>query len=108
MTRPPSRSFPSALRGPERSAQRRLGTGLVSINADVHKRHRRLVAPLFHGRAREAYRDAIVSITSETLDGWRCGQRRDILLEMNNLAVKISGSTLFSLDDPELARTTAI
>lgn len=99
--------IPITLLGPEQSAQRRIGTGLVTINDDLHKRHRRLVLPQFRGKAIEMHCDAIVSTTAQMLDGWRCGEGRDVLPDMTRLTVRIAGSTLFSLDDPYLARTTA-
>ena len=97
---------PITLPGPANSAQRRIGMGLVSVNDEVHKRHRRLVLPPFRGKALETYCDAIVAAVTQMLDRWRPGERRDVLPEMTRLTIRVAGTILFTLDDPDEAQRT--
>ncbi|MEP7287522.1 MAG: cytochrome P450 [Chloroflexota bacterium] len=94
----------SALGGVNSSMTRRQevmwnwGTGLFNVNGDTHRQHRRLLMPAFHKKQIEAYRDDMVAITQQVLDGWETGQQRDIQSEMTYLSLYIAGKTLFGED----------
>jgi cytochrome P450 len=84
--------------GPADSAQRRLGSGMASMNGERHKKHRRAIMPLLHVKAIEDYRDEIVSFTDRLLHSWSAGVRRDMALESKRLTLHISGKILLGLE----------
>ena len=65
-----------AIRGSRNSPQRRLSSGLLSMNGEQHKRHRRLVMDAFLKKAIQNYVPTIRSLTLEMLDDWRAGTER--------------------------------
>jgi cytochrome P450 len=91
------------LPGPKGSPLRRIGLGLITMNGEQHKRHRRLLLPAFHKRVVEAYGDVLVALTARVLDTWRAGQRRDMFQEMSRLALDVTNTVLFGLDDSDAA-----
>lgn len=88
------------LRGPRRSAQRRLTSGLLSMNGDQHKRHRRMVMGPFQKKAISAYHDAVCRLAGDMLDDWRPGQTRDMHAEMTRFMRRVTSAILFGLDEP--------
>lgn len=92
--------LPITLPGPEGSAQRRLGEGLVNLNGPIHRRHRSLLVPPLRGSLLDAYHGPVLDTVDRMLEGWRAGERRDLLEEMNRLAVRVSSATLFAIEDP--------
>lgn len=98
---------PITLPGPEGSAQRRIGEGLVNLNGPIHKRHRKLLVPPLAGSALDAYHAPVTDAVDAMLDGWRPGETRDLLGEMNGLAVRVSAATLFAMEDPVEAERIA-
>jgi len=99
--------LPITLPGPEGSAQRRIGEGLVNINGPIHRRHRSVLVPPLAGSQLDAYYEPVRAIVDAMLDGWRPGERRDLLEEMNRLAVRVSSATLFAMDDAAEAERVA-
>ena len=91
--------LPITLPGPEGSAQRRIGEGLVNLNGPIHKRHRSLLVPPLAGSALDAYHAPVVAAVDAMLAGWRAGETRDLLDDMNRLAIRVSSATLFAMDD---------
>lgn len=91
------------IRGPKRSAQRRVTCGLLSMNGDQHRRNRRIVKEPFGLRAISTYGDTIVRLTDELLDSWRAGDVRDIAEEMRQFMLRVTSTLLFGLDDPVAA-----
>ena len=85
-----------------------LGTGLLTSEGQYHRRQRRLVQPAFHSGRIQHYADAMVDLTSRTLDQWHAGEVRDIDTEMSRLTMSIVGKTLFGaeVDDATMARVT--
>src|SRR5580765_2993909 len=63
-----------AIRGPKRSAQRRITSGLLSMNGDQHRRNRRIVKEPFGLRAISTYGETILRLTDSMLDGWQVGE----------------------------------
>lgn len=99
--------LPITLPGPEQTAQRRIGEGLVNLNGSIHRRHRSLLVPPLAGSALDAYHTPVVSAVDRMLDGWRAGEPRDLLDEMNRLAIRVSSATLFAMDDEREAERIA-
>ncbi|MFH5802949.1 cytochrome P450 [Alienimonas sp. DA493] len=95
-----------AIRGNRRSAQRRVTSGLLTMNGADHKRHRRMVMEPFSKRIMPAYHEAIAELTAELLNDWQVGGSIDLHEEMNGYMRKLTSAILFGLDDPELAYRT--
>lgn len=83
------------VRGARNSAQRRLTSGLLSMNGADHKRHRRMLMGPFQKRAIGEYHDAIVHLGREMLDGWRIGEVRDVGREMTQFMLRLTSGLLF-------------
>ncbi|GIX03101.1 MAG: hypothetical protein KatS3mg113_0107 [Planctomycetaceae bacterium] len=94
-----------AIRGPRHSAQRRLTSGLLSMNGEQHKRNRRLVMEAFHKKALLGYLPIIQQTCEEMLADWHCGQERDLARDMTEFMLKLTGRMLFGTDDPDLVLT---
>jgi len=92
-----------ALRGPRRSAQRRLASGLLSMNGEEHKRHRRIAMGPFAKSAIAGYHDTVVGLSTDMLDQWQPGEVRDINVDMTEYMLRLTSSILFGLDEPQLA-----
>lgn len=91
------------IRGPKRSAQRRVTSGLLAMNGEQHRRNRRIVKEPFGLRAISTYGDTIVRITDLLLDRWQPGDVRDIAEEMRQYMLRLTSTLLFGLDDPDTA-----
>ncbi|QDT39493.1 cytochrome P450 [Stratiformator vulcanicus] len=94
------------LRGSKRSSQRRVTSGLLSMNGDQHRRHRRMVKTPFSKPVLPDYQPAISGLVRELLDSWSVGDVRDIHHEMNSFMLRVTSAILFGLDDPDLAFET--
>lgn len=92
-----------AIRGSRHSAQRRLTCGILSMNGDEHRRHRRMVHGPFQKRAVTGYRDQIVDLVEEQLETWQTGQIRDIHRDSVELLLRITSCVLFGFDQRELS-----
>ncbi len=92
-----------ALRGPKNSAQRRLTCGLLTMNGEEHKRHRRMVFEPFQKKSIEKYRDALAVLVEQMLQEWKAGQVRNIARDMTQYMLRVTSSVLFGFDIPELA-----
>lgn len=92
-----------AVRGPRNSAQRRLTSGLLSMNGDEHRNHRRMVMAPFQKKTISGYHEAICQLTGELLDSWNAGDIRDMHAEMTAFMLRVTSGILFGLDQPELA-----
>lgn len=99
--------LPITLPGAEGTAQRRIGQGLVNINGPTHKRHRRLLLPPLRGSTLAAHHEATLETVDRVLSKWRAGEQRDMLAEMNALAIRVSSATLFAMDEPDEGRLLA-
>ncbi len=92
-----------AMRGPRKSAQRRVTSGLLTMNGDTHKQHRRTVMGPFQKRAISAYHDTIVQMAGDFLKDWKPGETKDLAAEMTHYMLQLTSSILFGIDMPELA-----
>jgi cytochrome P450 len=92
-----------AIRGPRKSAQRRVTSGLLTMNGDQHKEQRRFVMGPFQKRAIAAYHDHVAGMSQDAIGGWKAGETRDISEDMTHYMLRLTSSILFGLDVPELA-----
>lgn len=74
------------------------GEGLFTSNGELWRRQRKLMAPLFHPKALEAYAPDMVGCAMRTVDGWEDGQELSLAAETTHLAMAIAGKTLFGAD----------
>ena len=72
-----------------------LGEGLLTSEAPLHLRQRRLAQPAFHRQRIAAYGETIGSYASEMTSRWQSGTVMDLHPEMLLLALRIVGKTLF-------------
>jgi len=91
------------LRGPKQSAQRRVTHGLLSMNGEQHKQHRRMLGVPFQRPALAGYQPAFAATAAAMLDAWQTDEVRDVAVDMNRLLLAITGKLLFGIDDDEMA-----
>jgi len=75
-----------------------LGNGLVPNDGESWKRQHKLILPGFHKKRVDAYASTMVEFTERMLDRWQEGERRDMRLELNALALEVVATTLFDID----------
>ena len=75
-----------------------LGNGLVPNDGESWKRQHKLILPGFHKKRVDAYAPTMVEFTERMLDRWQEGERRDMRLELNALALEVVAATLFDID----------
>ncbi len=92
-----------ALRGSRNSPQRRLSSGLLSMNGEQHKRHRRLVMDAFIKKAILSYVPTIRTLSEQMIDDWRPGTERDISRDMTEFMLRLTSSILFGVESAEMA-----
>ena len=85
-----------------------LGEGLLTSEGEVHKKHRKLLAPAFAPRRLAAYGTVMVEETKRQLSTWRKGKQVDIATEMMEMTLAIAGRTMFGADVRGDARTVAV
>jgi cytochrome P450 len=84
-----------------------LGNGLLTSEFDVHKRHRKLLAPAFAPKRLAAYGDVMVAETRNQIAKWRANGQIDLSEEMMEMTLAIAGKTLFNADVRGDARIVA-
>jgi cytochrome P450 len=84
-----------------------LGNGLLTAEFDVHKRHRKLLAPAFAPKRTATYGDVMVAETLAQIRTWKPGTRIDLAEEMMEMTLAIAGKTLFGADVRGDARVVA-
>jgi cytochrome P450 len=92
-----------AVRGARHSPQRRLTSGLLSMNGEAHKRSRRLVMDAFMKKAIVNYIPSIQHEVNTLLANWEPGSERDICRDMTDLMLRVTSTILFGIDQPEVA-----
>jgi cytochrome P450 len=75
-----------------------LGDGLLTAEKDVHRRHRKLLAPAFAPKRIAAYGQTMVDETAHQLSTWRDDTVVDVSAEMMEMTLAIAGRTLFGAD----------
>jgi cytochrome P450 len=84
--------------GPKNSPQRRLSTGLVSMNGPTHKAQRRVLLPPFQKGAFDAYDGTMAAVADGVLDRWPTGCVRDVAHDALELIYHVNGRVLYGLD----------
>lgn len=74
------------------------GNGLLTSEAGFWLRQRRLIQPVFNRHSLAAYTPDMVAAADKIIDGWRHGETRDIMKEMERLMLAIAAKTLFDED----------
>ena len=92
-----------AIRGSRNSPQRRLSSGLLSMNGETHKRNRRLVMDAFMKKAILNYVPSIQHEVETMLADWVPGTERDICRDMTDFMLRLTSTILFGIDQPEVA-----
>jgi cytochrome P450 len=75
-----------------------LGNGLVPNDGESWKRQHKLIMPGFHKKRVDAYAPIMVEFTERMIERWKEGERRDMRVELNALALEVVASTLFDID----------
>lgn len=91
------------IRGPKKSAQRRLTSGLLSMNGEEHKRHRRLLMDPFSRRTFSAYMRPVAELAEQMVNRWRPGQQVDMQEAMTEFMLHVTSTLLFGFDQQERA-----
>jgi cytochrome P450 len=81
------------------SAMMTLRTGLLQLDGEEHKQHRKLMSPAFHHKQVEVYAEMIAAMTHKMLDGWTPNEVRDIEDDLRRLVHRIAMKAVLSLDD---------
>ncbi len=76
-----------------------LGNGLLNSEGDFWLRQRRLAQPAFHRDRILAYGRVMIDHARAMLAGWRDGDRRDLVVEMMELTLRIAAKTLFDAEE---------
>jgi cytochrome P450 len=74
------------------------GDGLINSEGDFWLRQRRLIQKAFQQRRFGRYAGMMVELTRRRLDRWTAGATIDLDQEMSQLALEITGETLFGVD----------
>ncbi|MEM6995948.1 MAG: cytochrome P450 [Myxococcota bacterium] len=78
--------------------QQVLGQGLLTLDGDAWKRHRRMIQPAFNRAALAGYGETMVEEADRCVSRWSAGQQLDLAAEMTELTLRIVARTLFSHD----------
>lgn len=89
---------------PRGSAMERLSFGLMRINGETHRRHRRLMQPAFKRDVINSYLNEIIALTDQELNSWKTGEIRNIDHDLMRLITYISMRTMFWLDPEKEGR----
>jgi cytochrome P450 len=76
-----------------------LGDGLLNSEGEFWLRQRRLAQPAFHRDRIQQYGRAMIDHARRMLDSWHDGERRDLVVEMMDLTLKIAAKTLFDAEE---------
>jgi len=77
---------------------RALGQGLITSGAQLHRRQRRLIQPMFHRAQIDAYAASFVELTEAALSRWRDGELRDLRRDMSELTLAIVARTVLDVE----------
>lgn len=79
-------------------ARKIAGEGLVTAGEEVHRRHRRLMQPMFHHARIAAYVDSMAEQARILADTWEPGRAIPLNEDLYDYAVNTVATTLFSSD----------
>lgn len=75
-----------------------VGNGLATAGGEVHRRHRRLIQPMFHKARIAGYAEVMSERARALADSWTAGQRIAVDQVMGEFAIETLAATLFSAD----------
>lgn len=75
-----------------------VGDALPTAPSDIHKRHRRLMQPMFHHARIAGYADVMAKRAREMADAWEPGQTIAVDEELAQFSVGTLAQTMFSAD----------
>jgi cytochrome P450 len=75
-----------------------LGYGILSADGEAWRRNHKMMMPAFHKKRIQEYATVMTEYTSDMLDSWTAGEKRDVCADMNTLTLAIVGKTLFDAD----------
>lgn len=94
------------------STQTFLGEGMLNASGPLHRRHRRIIQPVFNRVWVEGYAGAMETATRRLISRWEDGQTLDFAQAMMALTLNIVGETIFGVpdlaDSADLTRATAV
>jgi cytochrome P450 len=83
---------------PPDSSPTRLNNALTSMNGELHRRHRRLMMPVFSRAGVERHAPDMVAVTESFLGRFHPGATVDVAHEMVQLTLHLAMKCLFGLD----------
>lgn len=93
------------VRVPPGSAASRLFTGLMSMNGEAHRRHRRLLMPALSKSAVAGYAPDVADVTARYVTRWTAGAPFDVMREGAALTTAVLLRCLFDADgDADVGR----
>ena len=84
-------------------ARRLFGNGLLTSDAALHARQRRLVQPALHRARLDDYSGVMTALGAERRDAWKDGDIVDIAREMSHLTLAITSRILFGAEGDDIA-----
>ncbi|MCW2923705.1 MAG: cytochrome [Thermoleophilia bacterium] len=81
-----------------------LGNGLITSDGELHRRHRKLAAPVFTPRNIEPFADATVAIANDMLDAWPERGTVHVARHAYDVSLRVAGVGLFGSDFDEHER----
>ena len=72
-----------------------MGKGLITSEAELHLKQRRLMQPYLHRNRIDEYAPTMVRYTAQAVDAWQDGQTIDLHLQLNRITLDIITDTLF-------------
>lgn len=88
------------MRLPANSAMAHLARGVLSLNGEEHRHHRKLLAPAFRGYRFAHHAATIIDTVRTELDQWSLGELRRIDADLMRIVTFISIKTMFGIEDP--------
>jgi len=88
----------SFFKGPPGSGMDKMRSAIITINGDLHKRHRKLMSPAFHKGALDDYTDDIVAVTRSTLERWKVNEVSMMDNLCREIALAVDMKCLYGLD----------
>lgn len=92
------------IKAPPDSAMSKMRHGMVVINGDVHKRHRKIMQPAFQKSALDGYAHDIVATTRVMLDQWEVGKVNMVDELCKELVLAMAMKCFYGLDIGKDAR----
>jgi cytochrome P450 len=84
---------------PEESAVMNLRSGLLSLDGEEHRRHRKLMSPALHHKHVEGFSRMISEMTRRALESWAVGEVRDLEADMRRLVHRIAMKAVLGMED---------